>query len=350
MPGLDDASVKRACDPSGMLDTALALPGQVRDAWRIGQAARLAPLPRPPAQIIVAGMGGSAIGGDLLAAALGRRLSVPLIVSRDSRMPAYVGPASVVIAASYSGETEETLAAAAEAKRSGATVLAITSGQELADLAGAAVRVPGGLAPRAALGYLMMPALAVLERWRLVPPCGEEIEEAAGVLDEIAAECAASVPAAQNPAKRLAEALVGRIPAVYAASPELEAAARRWKCQFNENSKTFATWNMFSELTHNETVGWAASPEVRGLVSPIVLFAGDEPERTLRRIRITSELAFRCAAGVHDARGRGAGRLARILSLVLLGDLVSIYLAYLRGVDPTPVEVIDAVKRRMGKG
>ncbi len=347
MSRLDDASLQRACDPSGMLGTALALSHQIRDAWQIGHGAHLPPLPGAPAHIIVAGMGGSAIGGDLLAAAVGPRLGVPLVVSRDPSLPGHAGPASVVIVTSYSGETEETLAAAAAARRSGATVLAITSGGRLGDLAGATVRVPGGLAPRAALGYLMMPALAALERWRLVEPYGDDVEQAAGVLDELAAECGPSVPAAHNPAKRLAEALAGRIPAVYAASPALEPAARRWKCQFNENSKTFATWNMFPELTHNETVGWGAPPEVSGIVSAIVLFGGDESERDLRRIRITSELAFRPAAGVHDVRGRGTSRLARILSLVLLGDLVSIYLAYLRGIDPTPVEVIDAVKRRM---
>ncbi len=347
MSRLDDASLRRACDPSDMLGTALALARQIREAWQIGQAAPLPPLPAAPAHVIVAGMGGSAIGGDLLAAAVGPRLGVPLVVARDSSLPGYAGPASVVIVTSYSGETEETLAAAAAARRSGAVVLAITSGGRLADHAGATIRVPGGLPPRAALGYLMMPALAALERWRLVGPSGDEVEEAAGVLDEIAAECAPSVPAVHNPAKRVADALAGRIPAVYAASPALEPAARRWKCQFNENSKTFAAWNMFPELTHNEVVGWGAPPEVSGIVSVLVLFGGDESERDLRRIRVTRELAFRRAAGVHEVRGRGTGRLARLLSLVLLGDLVSVYLAYLRGVDPAPVEVIDAVKRRM---
>jgi glucose/mannose-6-phosphate isomerase len=344
---LDDASLQHTCDPSGMLDAALALSRQIRDAWEIGRAAQVPPLPRPPAHIIVAGMGGSAIGGELLAAALGPRLTVPFVVARDASLPPYAGPGSVVIATSYSGETEETLAAAAEARRLGATVLAITSGGRLPDLAGATVRVPGGLAPRAALGYLMMPALAALERWRVVTPCGGEVEEAADILGEIGAECAPPVPTAQNPAKRLASALAGRIPAVYAASPVVEPAARRWKCQFNENSKTFSTWNMFPELTHNEVVGWGAPPEVRGILSAIILIEGAEPERVLRRIRITTEVALRRAAGVHEVCGRGTSRFSKLLSLVLLGDLVSIYLAYLRGVDPAPVEAIDSIKRQM---
>ncbi len=348
---LDDASLYASCDPSGMLHTALGLSRQVRDAWEIGRAARLPALSRSPAHVVVAGMGGSAIGGDLLAAALGTRLPVPLAVVRDSRLPRYVGPESVVIATSYSGETEETLAATAEAQRAGATVLAITSGGRLAEMAarggGGVVRIPAGFAPRAALGYLMVPALAALERWGLVDSCAEDVEEAARVAEEVASESGPAVPTARNPAKRLAQELPGRIPAVYAGSPELEAAARRWKCQFNENSKTLAAWNAFPELTHNETVGWGAPPEVRAVVSVIVLLGGDEPERALRRIRVTTELAFRHAAGTHEVRGRGRRVLSRLLSLVQLGDLVSIYLACLRGIDPTPVEAIETVKRRM---
>lgn len=348
---LDDTSAHRGCDPSGMLQTALGLSRQIRDGWQIGRAAPLPALAGPPAHIVVAGMGGSAIGGDLLAAALGGRLGLPLLTVRDSRLPPYVGPRSVVLATSYSGETEETLAVAEEARRAGAALLAITSGGRLAELAArdgaGVVRVPGGLAPRAALGYLMMPALAALERWGVCGPCGGDVEEAAAVLEETAREAGPLAPTPRNPAKRLAEQLLGRIPAVYAGAPEVEAAARRWKCQFNENSKTLATWNVFPELAHNETVGWGAPPEVTGLVSVIVLLGGEETARALRRVRITCELAFRRAAGVHEVRGRGRGRLARILSLVLLGDLVSVYLAYLRGVDPTPVEVIAAVKQRM---
>ncbi len=346
---LDDASRYGACDPSGMLQTALTLSRQVREARRIGLAAPLPSLPRAPAHVIVAGMGGSAIGGDLLAAALGDRLPLPLVVVRDSRLPRYAGPQSVVIATSYSGETEETLAAVDEAQRAGARVLAVTSGGRLAERAArdGVVRVPGGLAPRAALGYLMVPALAALERWGLVGPCAEEVEEAAGVLEQVAAESGPGVPTSRNPAKRLAQQLAGRIPAIYAGSPQLEAAARRWKCQFNENSKTLAAWNVFPELTHNETVGWGAPPEVRALVSVVLLLGGDEPARALRRIRITSDVALRHAAGLHEVRARGRSPISRILSLVLLGDLVSIYLAYLRGIDPAPVEAIDAVKRRM---
>jgi glucose/mannose-6-phosphate isomerase len=173
------------------------------------------------------------------------------------------------------------------------------------------------------------------------------VEEAAAVLDTLAAECARDVPALRNPAKRLAEQLVDRIPAVYAASPGLEAAAHRWKTQFNENSKTLATWDAFPELNHNETVGWGAPASMRRQVAVVVLLDGTESPRLVHRIRLTTDLALGGAAGVHEVRARGSGRLARLLSLVLMGDLVSVYLAYLRGVDPTPTEIIETIKQRL---
>jgi glucose/mannose-6-phosphate isomerase len=346
MSVLDDPKRLRTCDPSGMLDVALGLPQQVRDGWALGRSAKLPRLPKTPKHLVVCGMGGSAIGGDLLSGYLAPTFPMPITVVRGYEMPGFVGPRSVVIAASYSGATEETVTAVTQAERAGAVVFAITSGGPLAQAAKrAGVLVPAGLAPRAALGYLMLPALAALERWELAEPCAKEVEEAARVLDGMATECGSEVPVLRNPAKRLAEQLAGRIPAVYAASPGLEAAARRWKCQVNENSKTLATWNVFPELNHNETVGWGAPLALAGHFAVVLLVEGTEPPRLVRRLRLTSDLALGPAAGVHEVRARGKGRLARLLSLVFMGDLVSIYLAYLRGVDPTPIEIIDAIKQ-----
>ena len=329
-----------------MLGVVLGLPGQVRDGWALGQSAKLPRLAKTPEHLIICGMGGSAIGGDLLSGYLAPTFPIPIAVVRGYEIPGFVGARSVVIAASYSGTTEETLAAVGQAERAGAMVFAITSGGQLAQAARrAGVVVPGGLAPRAALGYLMLPALAALVRWELAAPCAKEVDEAVRVLEEIAAECGPDIPAVRNPSKRLAEHLAGCVPAIYAASPGLEGAARRWKCQFNENSKTLATWNAFPELNHNETVGWGALPTLASHFAVVVLLDGTEPARLVRRIGLTADLALGPAAGVHEIRGRGKGRLARLLSLVFIGDLVSIYLAYLRGVDPAPVEIIDAIKQ-----
>jgi len=348
----DRSPQSRAYDPSGMLQIALGLPLQIREGWAIGRAAPLPHPPDSPANIVVCGMGGSAIGGDLLSAYLAPRISLPIVVVRGYEVPAFVGPHSIVIASSYSGNTEETLAATASAERAGAAVLKITSGGRLGEAAartGNVILVPGGLSPRAALGYLMPPALAALERWGLTGPCQEEVAEAVTVLEGIAAEAAPAIPAPENKARLLGDELLGRVPAVFAASPGLEAVARRWKGQFNENSKTLATWNMFPELNHNETVGWGAPPEIASLFSVVLLLDGTEPAHLLRRIRMTRDLAFRGAGGVYEVRARGTGRLARLLSLVFWGDLVSIYLAYRRGVDPTPVETIDAIKEGLSR-
>ncbi len=346
---LDDPSRLRAADPSGMLGTVLAFPSQLAEAWAQAIAR---PIPRPAeplAHVVTIGMGGSAIAADLAGAYLAQELRVPLITIRDARIPPYVGPGSVVIATSYSGETEETLAAAGAAIASGAHVLAITSGGRLADLVpGTVLRVPGGLQPRAALAYLLGATLAVFAQWGLAGSCAADVDEAAAVLGALAAETAPSIPAPRNPAKRLAESLCGRIPAVYAGGATLAPVARRWKTQFNENGKTLATWDVFPELTHNEAVGWGASPDLAGRLAAVILLAGDEDARALRRIRVARTSGLEGAvAGVHEVSGRGAGRLARMLSLVLLGDLTSVYLAYLRGIDPTPVVAIDRIKQGM---
>jgi glucose/mannose-6-phosphate isomerase len=264
------ATLGRAADPSGMLDIVCSLPRQVREGWRAGRSADLGLLRARPAQIIFVGLGGSAIGGDLLASAIGPALPVPLVVVRDADLPSYTGPQSLVIVSSYSGETDEVLQAAESAVARGARVLAVTSGGRLSALAEsrgeAVVRVPGGLPPRGALGHLLGPVLAALERWEVCPPCAADVEEAAEVTDALCRQMGPDVPEERNAAKRLAARFAGRIPIVYAASPAAEPAARRWKSQFNENSKTMAAWNVFPEAAHNEVVGWGGPDEIARLL------------------------------------------------------------------------------------
>jgi glucose/mannose-6-phosphate isomerase len=350
---LDDLSSRSSRDPSDMLGTALALPDQLREAWRQSASAPAPPLAAPPATLVAVGMGGSAIAADLLAACFRGTLALPLAVVREARLPAYVGPDSLVIATSYSGNTGETLEAAGAALRAGAHLVAITSGGRLAELGGrrgTVLRVRGGLQPRAALAYLLVPMLAAWARWGIVPPADDGLAEAADVLDAVARDAGPTVPAGANPAKDLAERMAGRLPAVYAGSPDVAPAARRWKTQLNENAKTLALWDVFPELTHNEIVGWGLPDELAGRLAAVVLLGGGETADDLRRIRVTWETALRRAADVREVRARGEGPLARLLSLVMLGDLASIYLAYHRRLDPTPVEAIDAVKRGMAAG
>lgn len=342
-----EPSVRASRDPQGMLQLIQRFPQMCEDAWRL--PAQPAGEITAPQAIVALGMGGSGIGGDLLRAVLFDEAVGPVIAVKEYRAPAFVGPQTLVFACSYSGETEETLAAYDEAAKHGAPCVAITSGGALLRRAQQrghpAVVVPTGLPPRAALPYLFLPMLAVLGRAKVVRSFDAELREAIDVLRRIISEY--SPDRADSPAQRLAESLRGRIPVVYSGVPFLEPAAERWKDQFNENGKTAAVWNTFPELNHNETVGWGLDAALAAALHVIILRDAVEPERLARRVAITRELAFMRAGGIDEVRAIGSGKLARLLSTILIGDFVSWCVAVLRGVDPTPVAIIDELKRRL---
>jgi len=349
MHPLDDPATYRWRDPGGMVGLVARFPAMGEEAWLLGMRLRL-PAALESTAVAVLGMGGSGVGGDLLAALLAPTFPVPVVVVKDSVLPAAVGPQTLLFACSYSGETAETLAAYRAAKAAQAPAIVITSGGTLAAEAerhgDPLVRVPAGLPPRAALPYLFLPMVSALRRLTHLGELSGEWREAAAVLRDLAAELGPEVPLARNPAKRLAATLGERTPAVYGASTALGAVAYRWKCQFNENAKTLAHWGAFPEVNHNETVGWTDGAAA-GRTAVVLLREPDEPEERRQRIGATREVAFAGAAAVEEVVARGEGRLSRLLSLVLLGDFTSVYLALLRGVDPTPVPVIDEVKRRV---
>ena len=344
---LEDPKVRREHDPSGMLDLIARFPQMCREAWDLGWAAQV-PAARP-STVVAMGMGGSGIGGDLLKAVLFDDDAPPVASVKEYRAPGFARSGALVFACSYSGNTEETLAAYEEARRRGATCVAVTSGGELLRLARErehpAVVVPGGLPPRAALPYLFLPMLAVLGRAGLIRSYAEEVREAIDVLSRIVAS--EHPDRSAGTARAIAGRLAGRIPVIYSAGPFLEPAAERWKDQFNENSKTFAVWNTFPELNHNETVGWGLDDALARIMHVIILHDAIEDPRLSRRVTITKDLAFARAGAVDEVRAQGQGKLARLLSAILVGDFVSWYLATLRGMDPTPVNVIDELKRRL---
>ncbi|MGH2399645.1 MAG: bifunctional phosphoglucose/phosphomannose isomerase, partial [bacterium] len=334
---------------SGMLDLIRRLPEMCAEAWKLPATP---PLPAVrPTSIVTIGMGGSGIGGDLLRAVLYDDTPIPIVAVKDYRGPGVLGPSSLVFACSYSGNTEETLAAYDQAAVRGATCVVVTSGGDLLraarDRGHPAVVVPKGLPPRAALAYLFIPLLAVLGRAGIIRSLDAEIREAVGILRGLNERFGPEN--ASSPARRLAERLQGRIPVIYSSSPFLEPAAQRWKDQFNENAKTFAVWNTFPELNHNETVGWGMDEGLARTIHVIILRDRAEPARLAQRVSITKELAFGRAAGVDEIQSEGEGKLARLLSTILIGDMTSWYLALLRGVDPTPVPVIDELKKRLSE-
>jgi len=347
---LDDPKLMEERDPGGMLQSVWDLPEQIDQACDLLEHPRLQP-GLQPRHIVVLGMGGSAIGGELVKALVEAECPVPMTVNREYEVPAYVGPETLVVASSYSGNTEETLSACRAAAERGAKVVAMTTGGVLAEWATRhgwpLVRMPAGLQPRAALGYSFVPLLLLLERMGLVAPKVAAVQEAARVLRAMRDELGPEVPSAANPAKQLAARLYGKLPLIYGTGGWRAVVAYRWKGQINENAKAPAWWNTFPELNHNETVGWEAAPDVTRLVELIVLRDRADSPRVNRRIQVTVDIMRPVVSGVTEVSSRGESETARLFSLLYMGDFTSVYLAILNGVDPTPVRVIDRLKAEL---
>lgn len=343
---LDDRSAIAQVDLHGVGSALSDFPSQCREGTRLAQSSSFVPI--AARHVLLAGMGGSAVSGDLLIACAGERLPIPVAVCRGYRLPAFVGAESLVVASSYSGDTGEVLSMVDAAIRKKASVVALTSGGALEAAARRwsvpLVKLPGGLAPRGALGYLFFPLLSILESAGLKPITPAECREALTLLDVMSRELGPDRPASENEAKRLALAVHGRIPVVYGG--ELTAAAAyRWNTQAEENAKLLAFHGALPEMNHNEIEAWRAA-EAR-VFHVVLLRDGGEGAATARRFAVTRDLIAEGPAKVSEVRSRGEGPLARVLSLVYLGDWVSYYLALLRGVDPRPVPVIEMVKRRL---
>lgn len=339
-------------DPSGMTRMIEELPQQWREAESIARAASLDGLEKPE-NVVILGMGGSAIGGDMVKSLLETTVPVPITVNRDYSLPAFVGKGSLVVASSYSGNTEETLTAAAEAQKRGAHIVALTTGGQLAEQAKAngwpLIQIPAGLSPRAAIGYSFVPLYVLMERVGLIPPVAAELAETAELLEKLKARYGADVPVEENPAKQLAISLKGRLPLIYGSYGWTGTAAYRWKCQINENSKAPAVYNVFPELNHNETVGWEVPEEVTRQIGLVILRDREDNPRTKARIDITREIVEKRVSGVTELWSEGESPVARLFSLVYPGDFVSLYLALLYEVDPTPVKMIDLLKSRLAQ-
>jgi glucose/mannose-6-phosphate isomerase len=330
----------RKVDRDGQLDAVLALPDHMRDAlWRV-ESAKLAPMEATAA--LVCGMGGSAIGGDLAAAALGNRLSRPLITVRDYELPAGIGPDSAVLCCSYSGDTEETLACYEAAAALGATRVVATTGGELAEAARRdgvpVIGLPAGLQPRAAVGYMFVVAAEVTALAGAAEGIRTEIDACAAALDR-------RREGAADRAAELAELLAESTAVIYGCGLT-EPVALRWKTQINENAKAPAFASELPEADHNELAGWVGVQD--GKMSAVFLEDADQHPRERRRIELTAGLVEPRAEAVLRIETEGETRSERMMGAVQLGDLVSLHLAAARGVDPSPVEVIERLKSELG--
>jgi glucose/mannose-6-phosphate isomerase len=340
-------------DPQDMHVAIARLGDQVSEGWAAAweAAAGVADL-RPPGGwdgVAVCGMGGSAIGADVIRAAL-PDIRVPFEAARGYQPPSWVTARTLMVAVSYSGGTEETLACVSAACQVGARPVCIASGGSLASQAAERgwlrLPLPLGLQPRAAVGYLTTAIAAVLARAGMAPTMGEQVEEAGAVLRELAAELNPAVPEPDNIAKALARRLLGHLAVVYGYGVTAPA-ARRWKTQLNENAKMPAVFSELPELDHNEIVGWGADP---ALLQRLHVIALDDPlgdNRVRRRLAPTLAHARERAAGVDVVEARGASPLARCMSAAYVGDWVSLYIALLTGIDPTPVAAIERLKHTL---
>jgi glucose/mannose-6-phosphate isomerase len=346
---LDRAAVA-AVDSTGQAGEMLGLAEHLRDAlWRV-ESAGITPA-AAPGGVVVAGMGGSAIGARLALAAIGPRLRRPFAVADDYLLPGWVGAETLVLCSSYSGATEETLSAYDDAAERGARRLVVTTGGPLGERARRdgvpLIPMPGGFQPRAAVGYSLVAALEVAALAGAAPSLRDEIEAAAELAAQLAPEWGPDGPD-DGEAKALARRLHRTVPVI--AGAELAAAAAyRWKCQINENAGQPAFSGPLPEIDHNEIVAWPAAEEVGRFAAVVLEDPGAHPRNALRAA-LTADAAQMGAAVVARVQARGKTRMERAVSLVLLGDLVSLYLAVLRGKDPVTVAPIDTLKAHLESG
>jgi glucose/mannose-6-phosphate isomerase len=341
-------------DSDGMWEATAALPEQIARAAAQAESVDLAGA-RPPSgwsQVVVCGMGGSGIAGDVLAALSWSRLNVPVTVVKGYRPPAHVGPGALVFAVSCSGDTEETVAAAQHARERGATVVTVAGPGALARAAEDAgeplVPVPATIPqPRAALGALAAPPLVVLERLGMLPGMRS-------LLDQAVTELQRSRDLLVQPgsvAQQLARQIGRTVPLVHGAPGPTGVAAMRWKTQVNENAKAPAFWALQPEICHNEVAGWGQHGDItRQVLTLVQLRYGGEEPRVSRRFRLVREVVSEVVANVLGVRTDASTDVAALFDLCLLGDFVSLHLAAAEGVDPGPVPVLGDLKRAMAAG
>lgn len=354
---LNDPAAIRKLDTLHSIATTENYHTQFAQGLELAASFQLPPeLRRDYHEILILGTGGgSSIAGALLTSLFFDHLRIPVIINQGYNIPAFVDSNTLVVALSHSGNTEEILSSLGQARSEGCLGLAITAGGALGEICAhegiPCLIVPRDIGhPRRDLGYIVPPLVLALAQLGLVPDITADIKEAIDLMAELGREYGANAPVETNLAKQLALNLKGHIPIVYGSSDHLAAPAWRWKNQFGENSKLMAFWNQIPHLHHDEAVGWDMEPE---LLNKFYLFMLrdnqlDEP-KVIKRKEISGEMLESRMGGVSHVWARGKSRFARIMSLVHLGDFVSLYGAVVRGIDPTPVNIINLFKEKMGQ-
>ncbi len=353
MINLDDPALYQKLDKAGMMAALRALPEQCRQAWQTARDFRIPANYRDVDKVLILGMGGSAIGGDLVRKLVEGEARIPVMVHRDYNLPHFVNEKTLVIASSYSGNTEETLTSFQSALKTGTKLAAITTGGKLAELAQENdipfLKITYQGQPRSAIGFGVFPLLAILQKIGLLWNKSHDVDETIKLLEQLRSSLAEENPVQRNPAKQLANKLVGNIIVIYGGGFTAEA-AHRWKTQINENAKTWAFYEVFPELNHNATVGYRYPEALAKKVKVIFLVSSLMNRRMKLRFDVTAELLEKAGVGYEYVQSVGESALAQTMSMVYLGDYVSCYLAMRNGVDPTPVDEIDYLKKRLAEG
>jgi glucose/mannose-6-phosphate isomerase len=350
---LDDISIYPTLDPEEMLARIKELSMQCKQAWQATMSFKLPEDYRGIDKVVVLGMGGSAIGGDLIRTLLQEEMKVPVIVHRDYGLPAFVNDKTLLIASSYSGNTEETLSGFESALKTDAKKIAVTTGGKLGGIASKhnipVFEIKYQAQPRAALGFSFIPTLGILQKLGLIKDKSADVAETVRVLGEMKAGLDEKSPVKSNPAKQLAQKLYGHLIVVYGAGITSEA-AHRWKTQFNENSKAWTFYEVFPELNHNAVVAYSLPEGLASKIRVVLLRSSSLNPRIKLRYKVTCELLEKSGVAYDFVDGEGESDLCQMVSLISFGDYVSYYLALLYKVDPTPVKMIAYLKERLAKG
>jgi glucose/mannose-6-phosphate isomerase len=354
MYNLDDSASYEALDVSHMRLRLESLPDQCAQGYAAGQQLALPPEYAQVQQVVVAGMGGSGMGGSLMRALCAPLSARPITTWRTYGLPAYAtGPQTLVIATSKSGDTEETSSAFDEAVRRGCKVIAFATGGVLAQRArevhAPLVTFSSPHQTREAIGWLTFPMLAILARLGCIPDPSEDVSETITLLRETGARIGPENPAVRNPVKRMAGQVVDRLPVIYGAGM-LAPVARRWKMTLNETAKLLAAWDEMPELNHNSVVGLMQPEAVWQKTIVIQLRCNNDLPQVARRFDLTTRLMLECGINQDTVRAKGKSALAQMFSLIQFGDWMSYYAAIMAGLDPTPTDPIAWLKQGMQEG
>ncbi len=346
-----ESSIKRY-DTLNMRKLLVEFPDQIADAVRLGKKATVPYNRSGIDNIVVTGLGGSAIGGDLLRSYVAEELPVPFNVNRHYFLPEYVGKKSFIIVSSYSGNTEETIAAHTGAAKRKAHVFCISSNGETERMAAKFkqpfLKIPKGYPPRAALGYSFFAPLIILSKMKLIGNKDNDIRETISLLKK-KAKIYSSLINKNNTALSIAQQLYGKLPVVYSSADRFDIVNVRWRGQLAENAKVLAFGHVLPEMNHNELVGWKVLKRQMEDMAVIFLRDKQDYDRVKVRMEIMKGIVGDFAGKVIEAESEGKSLLARMFSLIYLGDWVSYYLAIMNGIDPTPVKIIDYLKNELSK-